>query len=370
MLGLAAGTLGLAACGEKAAPAAAAGSAGQAAPAKADKPIQWTMYTTWPRNFPGLGSGAAHLAESIGRLSGGRLTVKLYGAGERVPALEVFDAVARGSAQMGHGAAYYWKGKAPAAPFITCVPFGFTAAEQNAWLEFGGGNALWRELYAQFNLVPFAAGNTGTQMGGWFRKPVRSLDDLKGLKIRMPGLGGEVLARLGAATVNIPGGEIFTALSTGTIDATEWVGPYNDLAFGLHKAAKHYYYSGWHEPGPTLEAIVNKEAFDALPADLQAIVEAACAQTNLRMQSEFVARNQQALDTLVNEHGVTLHAWPDAILTALRDTAATVVADFAAADPFAAKVYASYQAFRAQVLPYTRLAEEHFLRSRQPDGGA
>lgn len=328
------------------------------------KPIQWKMYTTWPRNFPGLGTGANYLAELIGKMSGGRLTVTLYGAGERVPPLEVFDAVARGSAQMGHGAAYYWKGKANAAPFFTCVPFGFTAAEQNAWLEFGGGMELWRELYAQFNLVPFAAGNTGTQMGGWFRKPINSLADLKGLKMRMPGLGGEVLARHGVATVNIPGGEIFTALSTGTIDATEWVGPYNDLAFGLYKAAKHYYYSGWHEPGPTLEAIVNKEAFEALPPDLQAIVEAATAATNGRMQSEYIARNQQALETLINEHGVQLHAWPEDVITALRETSKAVLKDFAATDPFTQRVYDSYQAFRTTAAANTKLAEEHFLAHR------
>ncbi len=360
-LGAAAGTLSLAACRNDATECAPGSAAATATPGK---PIEWKMYTTWPRNFPGLGTGAAYLAELIGRLSAGRLTVTLYGAGERVPAMEVFDAVARGSAQMGHGAAYYWKGKANAAPFFTCVPFGFTAAEQNAWLEFGGGMELWRELYAQFNLVPFAAGNTGTQMGGWFRKPVKTLADLKGLKMRMPGLGGEVLARHGVATVNIPGGEIFTALSTGTIDATEWVGPYNDLAFGLYKAAKHYYYSGWHEPGPTLEAIVNKDAYAALPDDLQAIVATAAAATNVRMQSEYVARNQQALDTLINEHGVVLHAWPDDIITALRETSKIVLAEFAATDPFTARVYESYKAFRTQTAASTRIAEEHFLASR------
>ena len=182
--------------------------------------------------------------------------------------------------------------------------------------------------------------------------------------MRMPGLGGEVLSRHGVATVNIPGGELFTALSTGTIDATEWVGPYNDLAFGLYKAAKHYYYSGWHEPGPTLEAIVNKEAFDALPDDLKAIVEAACAATNVRMQSEYVARNQQALETLINEHGVKLHAWPEEITNALRETSKQVLEEFAAADPFTRRVYDSFKAFRAQAAASTRLAEEHFLATR------
>ena len=196
----------------------------------------------------------------------------MYGAGELVPAFEVFDAVSRGTAEMGHGAAYYWKGKSEAAQFFAAVPFGMNAQEMNAWFYYGGGLELWREIYAPFGLMPAPAGNTGVQMGGWFNKEINRLDDLKGLKMRIPGLGGEVLRRAGGTPVNLPGGEIFTALQTGAIDATEWVGPYNDLAFGLHKAAKYYYYPGWHEPGTTLEAIVNKQAFDALPKDLQSIV--------------------------------------------------------------------------------------------------
>ena len=229
LMGLAAGGALLSGC--RSAPADACGEH------RSGEVIDWRMYTTWPKNFPGLGTGANRLAESITRMSGGRLKVTVYGAGERVPALEVFDAVSRGSAQMGHGGAYYWKGKAAAAPFFASVPFGFTAQEMNAWLYYGGGLELWRELYAPFNLMPFDAGNTGTQMGGWFRKPIDSVADLRGLKMRIPGMGGEVMARLGVTAVNIPGGELFTALSTGTIDATEWVGTYNDLAFGLHRAA-------------------------------------------------------------------------------------------------------------------------------------
>ncbi|MGB1581028.1 MAG: TRAP transporter substrate-binding protein, partial [Nevskiales bacterium] len=291
---------------------------------KKDQRYEWKMYTTWPKNFPGLGTGAQYLADQIGKLSNGRLTVKLYGAGERVPALEVFDAVSRGSAEMGHGAAYYWKGKSPAAPFFTAVPFGLTAQEMNGWLYHGGGLELWRELYDSFNLVPFEAGNTGTQMGGWFNKEINSLADLKGLKMRIPGLGGDVMQRLGVTTVNIPGGELFTSLQSGAIDATEWVGPYNDLAFGLHKAAKYYYYPGWQEPGPTLECIVNKEAWNQLPADLQAIVATACQATGSQMLAEYAARNQQALETLVKEHGVSVHAFPQEVIEALRRIAGEV----------------------------------------------
>lgn len=338
-------------------------SAGGAAPAAAQT-FDWKMYTTWPRNFPGLGTGANRIAERITALSGGRLKVTVYGAGERVPALEVFDAVSRGSAQLGHGAAYYWKGKAEAAPFFTAVPFGFTAQEMAAWLYFGGGLALWRELYAPFDLVPFSAGNTGTQMGGWFRRPIESLADLRGLKMRIPGLGGEVLARLGVTTVNIPGGELFTALSSGTIDATEWVGPYNDLAFGLHKAAKFYHYPGWHEPGPALECIVHKPSYEALPADLQAIVAAACQAEDTVMLAEMTARNQQALHELVGKHGVKVLPFPDDVLQALKQASTALMQEIAARDPFARRVHESVAAFLALVTQNTRISEQAFLAAR------
>jgi TRAP-type mannitol/chloroaromatic compound transport system substrate-binding protein len=229
---------GLAAAGCK--PAEQASQTGAAPAAAAFKSVKWKMVTTWPKNFPGLGTGANYLAELITRMSGGRIEVKVYGAGELVPAFEVFDAVLQGTAQLGHGAAYYWKGKSEAAQFFSAVPFGLTAAEMNAWLYHGGGMELWQETYAPFGLIPMAAGNTGVQMAGWFNREINSLEDLKGLKMRIPGLGGEVLARAGGVPVNMPGGELFTALQSGAIDATEWVGPYNDLAFGFYKAAKYY----------------------------------------------------------------------------------------------------------------------------------
>ena len=202
---------------------------------------QWKMITTWPKNLPGLGAAPERLADRLRVMSNGRLDIKVYGAGELVGALEVFDAVSQGTAQMGHGAAYYWRGKNPAAAMFATVPFGMNAQEMNGWLHYGGGMELWRELYAQFNLVPFAAGNSGVQMAGWFNKEINSIDDLQGLKMRIPGIGGEVLSRAGGVPVVLPGGEIFTALQTGVIDATEWVGPYNALAFSLHTAAKYYY---------------------------------------------------------------------------------------------------------------------------------
>ena len=241
----------------------------------AQKTYRWKMVTTWPKNFPGLGTGANYLADIVGKMSGGRLTVKVYGGGELVPPFESFDAVSQGTAEMGHAAAYYWKGKSPAAQFFAAVPFGLNADEMAGWIHYGGGQKLWDDLYADFNLKPFATGNTGVQMGGWFNKEIRSVDDYKGLKMRMPGLGGEVIKRAGATVVNLPGGEIFPSLQSGAIDATEWVGPYNDLAFGFYKAASYYYWPGWHEPGTVLEAFVNRKAYEELPGDLQAVVEQA-----------------------------------------------------------------------------------------------
>ncbi len=326
--------------------------------------LQWKMVTSWPTNFPGLGTGAAKLAEMITAASGGRLTIKVYGAGELVPAFEVFDAVGRGTAEMGHSASYYWKGKAAAAPFFCAVPFGLNAQEMNGWLYSGGGLELWRELYAPFGLVPFPAGNTGVQMAGWFRKPLESLADLKGLKMRIPGLGGEVMARVGAAPVNVPGGEIFSALQSGAIDAAEWVGPYNDLAFGLHRAAKHCYYPGWQEPGPTLECMVNQAAFETLPADLKAIVEACCRAVNDAMLAEYTARNQQALDALVREHGVQLRQLPDDVLLALRKAADKVLEEVAGSDPMARRALDSMRAFQAQAKAWHAVSEEAYYATR------
>ncbi|MBJ7536409.1 TRAP transporter substrate-binding protein [Marinomonas transparens] len=346
---------------------ACGGSEKTEATAKADKKIEvinWKMVTTWPKNFPGLGTGAEALAKNITKMSGGRLNVKVYAAGELVPPLEVFDAVSRGTAEMGHGASYYWKGKMPAAQFFTTVPFGLTAQELNSWIYYGGGLALWEELYAPFNLVPMLAGNPGVQMGGWFNKEINSLDDFKGLKMRMPGLGGEVLKKVGATPVNLPGSEIFTALQTGAIDATEWVGPYNDLAFGLYKAAKYYYYPGWHEPGSGIEAIFNKDAFNALPEDLQAIVRAAAQQANQDMLNEFTARNNAALITLVNDHNVILKKFPKDLLAALKKASEETLIEVAAQDPKSQKVYDSFRAFLDSVSEWHEVSERAYINAR------
>lgn len=335
-----------------------------AANAAEEKVHEWKMVTTWPKNFPGLGTGANYLAKKITEMTNGQVKVTVYGAGELVPAMESFDAVSNGTAQMGHGAAYYWKGKTEAAQFFATVPYGLTAQEMNSWLYHGGGMDLWAEIYAPFNLVPAAAGNTGVQMGGWFNKEINSLDDMKGLKMRIPGLGGEVLKRLGGTPVSLPGGEIFTSLQSGAIDATEWVGPYNDMAFGLYKAAKFYYYPGWHEPGTTLETFINKEAFESLSPRLQALVKDAARLANQDMLAEFNAKNGNALNDLVNKHGVQLRKFPDDVLLQLQKVSGEVVAEIAKKDAKTQKVYDSYMDFRKKSADYSDISERAYLNAR------
>lgn len=328
--------------------------------------FRWRLITTWPKNLPGLGTGPERMADMLREMSGGRLDIKVYGAGELVGAFEVFDAVSQGTAQMGHGAAYYWRGKLPVAAMFATVPFGMTAQEMNAWLQYGGGMELWREAYAPFNLVPLASGNSGQQMAGWFNKEINSVEDLNGLHMRIPGLGGEVLRRAGGAPVSLPGSEVFTSLQTGVIDATEWVGPYNDLTLGLHTAAKYYYYPGWHEPGPTMEAIINQEAWDSLPRDLQLMVEVASRWLNDDMLAEFTARNSSSLQTLVNDHGVELRKLPDDVLAKLKVLSEEVVAEIAATDPLAARIHASYTKFLADQISYQAIADQAYLNARAP----
>ena len=329
---------------------------------KAKKPeFNWKMVTTWPKNFPGLGTGAQFLADKIQELSGGRIKVTVYGAGELVPAFEIFDAVSNGVAELGHGSAYYWKGKNDTFQFFSTVPFGMTSSEMNAWLYKGGGMEFWQKAYSPFNLIPMAAGNSGVQMGGWFNKEINSLEDLKGLKMRIPGLGGEVLKRAGGTPVNLPGGELFTALKTGTIDATEWVGPYNDLAFGLHKAAKYYYYPGWHEPGTTIECFINANKFSELPEDLQKIVIGAAKIANMDMLCEFISRNNDALEILKKKHKVDIRQYPDEVLEELYNISKIVVKELSLKDDFAMQVYESYSSFQKKTTNWNKISIKPYL---------
>ncbi len=337
---------------------------GVAGAAVGDEHFEWKMVTTWPKNFPGLGSAAENFARYMDEMSDGRLKVHVYGAGEIVPAFEVFDAVSQGVADAGHGAAYYWKGKIPASVFFTTVPFGLNAQEINGWLHYGGGLELWREAYAPFNIIPFAGGNTGVQMAGWFNREINSIEDLQGLKMRIPGLAGDVFAAAGGTAVRIPGGELYTSLQTGVIDATEWVGPYNDLALGLHEVARYYYYPGWHEPGSMLELIVNKDSFEALPADLQAMVTVAARAANQDMLDEFTARNNAALQDLVKNHGVQLRRLPDDVLQALYEGSEQAMQQLIAEDPLAARVYQSYKSFYDGVRAYHHISEQSYINAR------
>lgn len=317
----------------------------------------WKMVTSWPKNYPGLGTGAEAFARDVTAMSGGRLTVKVYAAGELVPALQVFDAVSAGTVELGHSASYYWKGKTSAAQFFTAVPFGLSTLEMNAWLHNGGGMALWEETYAPYGIKPLVAGNSTMQMGGWFNKEINGLADLKGLKIRTPGLGAEVYSRLGATTVTLPGSEVFTAMQTGAIDATDWVSPYNDLAFGIHKAAKYYYAPGWQEPQAVIELLINQDAWKTLPDDLKAIVEAAASAANQRMIDEYTFNNARALAEL-QQQGVQLRRFPDEVLAALQQQSAAVIEELAADSELNGRIWASMQAFRELSTPMQALGEK------------
>ena len=287
-----------------------------AAPAIAQGNQTWRMVTTWPKNFPGLGVGAQRLADRITAMSGGRLTIQLYAAGELVPPLQALDAVIDGSAEMSHGAAYYWQNKSTGLSFFTGVPYGMTSRELTAWVHHLGGQEIWDEIYDQFGVQGFLSGDTGTQAGGWFRNELTGVSDVQGLRFRTPGLGGQVWEKLGASVTNMAAGEIFQALQSGTLDAAEFVGPYNDLALGFHQIAKNYYFPSFIEPGLATELVVDKAKFQELPEDLQAVVKTACAAEYDNVAADFAANDPRALQTLVNDHGVQIRQFPDEILEA------------------------------------------------------
>ena len=342
-----------------------AASAAASGPAIAGvrKRFNWKLVTTWPPNFPIFMEGVQRFADDIEKMSNRRFRISVFAAGELIPAMQTFDAVSQGTVQMGHGAAYYWAGKVPAAQFFTAVPFGMNAQGMNAWLYNGAGLKLWREVYKPFNLVPLPMGNTGVQMGGWFRKEINSIADLKGLKMRIPGLGGKVMAKAGANPVLLAGGEIYTALERGTIDATEWVGPYHDQRLGLYRAAKYYYYPGWHEPGPTLELTVNREAWNELPEAYQLMVENAAAAANSWMLSEFEAKNLQALESLKTQHKVQLRQFPDDVLRQLHKLTDEVLEEEAQKDKVFREVYQAYRSFRSTNDAWGKISEEALARA-------
>jgi TRAP-type mannitol/chloroaromatic compound transport system substrate-binding protein len=342
----------------------ALGATALAAPAIASGRIEWKMVTSWPKNLPGPGISAERLAQAIGRLSDGRLTVKVFAAGELVPPLECFDAVGGGTAEMAHTAALYWAGKMPAAPLFTSAPFGLTPLEHLSWIDHGGGQAAWDELYAPFGVKPFVAGNTGVSMAGWFRRPVERLDDVKGLKIRIVGLGGEVWRRMGATPVALPPGEVFPAFQAGVVDAAELLAPHSDLAVGLHRVTKLYYGPGFDKPNGTGEALVATKAWDALPDDIKAIVATACRDEHATALGQAEWSNAVALDTLVSTHGVELKEMPADVLGRARAVAEDLYAEIAAKDAMSAKVIASYRAARAKTAVWSSTNLARFLATR------
>ena len=336
-----------------------------AAPALAatKKRFNWKMVTTWPPNMPILQEGAERFASDIEKMSDRRLRISVYAAGELIPAMQTFDAVSQGTVEMGHGAAYYWSGTVPAAQFFTAVPFGMNAQGMNAWLYHGGGLKLWRDIYKPFNLIPFPMGNTGVQMGGWFRKKINTVADLKGLKMRIPGLGGKVMAQAGANPILMAGGEIYTALERGTLDATEWIGPFHDLRLGLHRAAKFYYYPGWHEPGPTLELTINSKAWAELPPEFQIMIETAAAAANGWMLAEFEAKNLQALQELKQKHKVQVLPFPDDVIKTLKKLTRETLEAEAAKDATFKQVYQAYRSFHESNDAWSGISEAAYARA-------
>jgi TRAP-type mannitol/chloroaromatic compound transport system substrate-binding protein len=345
--------------------AAAAGAAPLAAPAVAQERHEWTMVMPWPKGAPGVGVNAERFVERVQAMSGGRLVIRLFAGGELVPPFESFEAVQSGTADLLHGSPYYWVGKSRAFNYFTTLPFGFNAVELPAWLTYGGGQALWEEAYADFGLQPFFAGSSCVQAGGWFKSEINGWEDLQGLKIRMAGLGGEVMRRAGAVVVLLPPGEILPAMQSGAIDAAEWIGPWNDIAFGLQKVARYYYVPAFHEPGPGLEISVSKARFEALPADLQAIVRSAAAATAQDTTTDFTYHNIQAFGPLLADYDVELRQFSDEIIARLGRITREVVAEIGETDDLTRRIHASYMDFVKKAADDQSAFEEIMLRQRR-----
>lgn len=323
--------------------------------------VKWRMVTSWPPSLDTIHGGAELLAERVNAMTDGRFTIAVYAAGEIVPALNVLDAVQAGTVECGHTSSYYYIGKNPSLAFGTSVPFGLNAQQQNAWFYHGGGLETMHDLYADFNILSFPTGNTGVQMGGWFKREIQSLADLQGLKMRIPGLGGTVMTELGVNVQVLPAGEVFLSLDRNTIDAAEFVGPYDDEKLGLHRAAPFYYYPGWWEPGPTLETLVNRSAWDKLPGEYQEVFTAAAKEVNQDMLARYDARNLAALQRL-REGGTQLRPYSPEILQAAKRISDELLATNAAEDATFRNVYDSWQQFRDRITQWHEVAEFSYAR--------
>jgi TRAP-type mannitol/chloroaromatic compound transport system substrate-binding protein len=322
-----------------------------ASPAVAQGKRELKMVLGWPRNSPGNGTAIERFAQNVAKATDGRLTFRIYGANELVPVLGMFDAVASGAVDCANSTGYYWTGKSKAYNFFSTVPFGMLPMEHFAWLTYGGGQKLWDELNAPHGLKSLPLSQTGAQMGGWYRKEVNSLADMKGLKARYPGFGGEILKALGATPVLMPLGEVFPALQSGALDAAELATPWFDMGYGLFKAAKYYYSPGFHEPGHTLELMFNKKVWDSLGAADQSLLTLAAHAELLHSEAEVLANDPDALEQLTGKFGVQLRAFPDDILRAMQKAAAEIIPAAVAGDPMAKKIFESYSAFQKKVQP-------------------
>jgi TRAP-type mannitol/chloroaromatic compound transport system substrate-binding protein len=340
--------------------AACAGPAGEGGPAVHTQPnVLWRLASSFPRGLDAIYGSAERLAERLEAITDGRFRIRSYPAGEIVPALQVMDAVQQGTVQVGNTASYYFTGKNPVLAFDTCMPFGLTSRQQTAWLHDGGGLDLMNGVYADFGILTFPAGNTGAQMGGWFKREVPTLRDLRGLKMRIPGMGGEVMSRLGVTVQVLAGGDIYPALERGAIDATEWVGPYDDEKLGFQNAARYYYYPGWWEPGPSLSFLVNRRAWDQLPASYQEAFRTAAAYAATRMQSIYDAENPAALQRLV-AGGTQLRRFSDDLMQAARRETDAIHAEHAARDATYRRIYEQWNAFREASFEWFRTAEQAY----------
>lgn len=321
--------------------------------------VKWRMATSWTPALDILQGGAVKFSKIVEETSGGKFRIEVFAAGELIPAFGVFDAASQGTLDMYNSAAYYWAGKEPASQWFTAVPFGLNPGAQYCWYYYGGGLKLWEETYAPFNLVPRPSASTGPQMGGWFKRKVNSIADLKGLKFRIPGLGGKVYAKAGTTVVLTPGGEIFPALERGVIDGSEWVGPHDDMKLGLHNAARHYYYPGWHEPGTTGEFVFSKKSYDALPVDYRHILDYAAASIHTFEWQEYESKNSIGLERLRTEFKgkVEILQFPAEVLRELKKLATEVVREESEKSPMAKKVYASVESFRRRISDWAVVSE-------------
>ncbi|MCH8858247.1 MAG: TRAP transporter substrate-binding protein [Proteobacteria bacterium] len=354
-----AGTAALAACDNQ-----TAGN-GVAAPAVVTGRRNLRLVTTWPPNFPGIGAMPVRFADRVREATEGALDFRIYAAGELVPALEAFDAVSNGAADAYHGAEYYWQGKSPGFNFFAAVPMGLTAGELSAWIYYMGGQELWDELSAGFSIKPFLCGNTGAQLGGWFKRRIDTLDDLRGLRMRIPGLSGGVMARLGVAPVTLAGGDIFLALQSGTIDATEWIGPWNDMAFGFHRVARYYCWPGFQEGGTGLSLGFNLDVWNSLTPSQQVIVRSACAAENDISLAEYNARNAQSLIVLRQDPNVEILEYPEEIKIAMGGMAGQVVRDAGDTNELTRRIYDSYMQARTTLMEWSVISDDAFLAMRR-----